>query len=243
MRYLIISDIHANLAALDAVLADAGSFDKIWNLGDLVGYGPNPNEVIERLREQPHFSLAGNHDWAALGKLDLRYFNGDARESAIWTQKALSPENRAYLESLKPIAIEEGYTMAHGSPNQPIEEYILDPLTAELNFSIFTTPVCLVGHTHWPTAYFMAKDTDRLCVQRSPQWNKLISLNNGRWIVNPGSVGQPRDGNPDASYGMLDMQTGEWEYRRAKYPVEVTQKKMRDLSFSNRLIERLAHGH
>ena len=95
MRYLIISDIHANLAALDAVLADAGSFDKVWHLGDLVGYGPDANEVIERLRPLPHFSLAGNHDWAALGKLDLRYFNNDARESAMWTQKSLTAENRA----------------------------------------------------------------------------------------------------------------------------------------------------
>ncbi len=243
MRYLIISDIHANLAALDAVLADAGSYAKVWHLGDLVGYGPDANEVIDRLRELPHFSLAGNHDWAALGKLDLRNFNSDARESAIWTQNNLTADNRAYLESLKPIAIEAGYTMAHGSPNNPIEEYILDPLTAELNFSIFTTQACFVGHTHWPTAYFMAQDSDRLCVQRSAQWNKAVSLNSGRWIINPGSVGQPRDGNPDAAYGMLDIETGEWEHRRAKYPVEVTQKKMRDLNFPNRLIERLTHGH
>lgn len=242
MRYLIISDIHANLAALDAVLADAGSYDKVWHLGDLVGYGPDANEVIDRLRQLPHFSLAGNHDWAALGKLNLRYFNGDARESALWTQKNLTPDNRAYLERLMPIALEEGYTLAHGSPNQPIEEYILDPLTAEFNFSIFTTAVCLVGHTHWPTAYFMAQATDRLCVQRSPQWNQSIALDSGRWIINPGSVGQPRDGNPDAAYGLLDLQAGTWEHRRANYPVEVTQKKMRDLKFPNRLIERLAHG-
>lgn len=243
MRHLIISDIHANLAALDAVLADAGSYDKVWHLGDLVGYGPDANEVIDRLRSLPHISLAGNHDWAALGKLDLRNFNSDARETAIWTQTNLTPDNRAYLESLKPIAIEEGYTLAHGSPNQPIEEYILDPLTAELNFSIFTTQVCFVGHTHWPTAYFMAQDSDRLCVQRSAKWNTAVSLNDGRWIINPGSVGQPRDGNPAAAYGMLDQESGEWEYRRAKYPVEVTQKRMRDLKFPNRLIDRLTHGH
>ncbi len=243
MRYLIVSDIHANLAAFDAVLADAGSFDKIWHLGDLVGYGPDANEVIDRLKPLPHFSLAGNHDWAALGKLDLRYFNSDARESALWTQKNLSQENRAYLEALMPIAVENGYTLAHGSPNQPIEEYILDPLTAELNFSAFTTPVCLVGHTHWPTSYFMGKDTDRLCVQRSPQWNKSVELNDGRWIINPGSVGQPRDGNPAASYGILDLDTEKWEHRRAQYPVDVTQNKMRELKFPNRLIERLAHGH
>jgi len=243
MRYLIISDIHANLAALEAVLADAGSFDKIWHLGDLVGYGPDANEVIELLRPLPHFSLAGNHDWAALGKLDLRYFNSDARESALWTQKNLTPENRAYLETLMPIAVENNYTMAHGSPNQPIEEYILDPLTAELNFAVFTTPVCLVGHTHWPTSYFMAKDTNRLCVQRSPQWHKSISLDDGRWIINPGSVGQPRDGNPAASYGILDPDAEKWEHRRAKYPVEVTQQKMRRLEFPARLIERLTHGH
>ena len=243
MRHLIVSDIHANLAAFEAVLADAGEFDLIWCLGDLVGYGPDPNECVERLRELPHVSLAGNHDWAALGKLDLRFFNVEARMSCEWTQAVLNADNLAYLKTLPPISIKEDYTLAHGSPRQPIEEYILDPLSAEYNFSAFQTNVCLVGHTHWPTSYYQSNEDHTFCVQRPPRWNERTSLNNGRWIVNPGSVGQPRDGNPDAAYALLDVQTGEWEFRRVPYPVEQTQQKMRQHHMPNRLIERLAVGH
>ena len=242
MRYLVLSDIHANLAAFEAVLADAGQFDRIWCLGDVVGYGPDPNECVARLREFPHISLAGNHDWAVLGKLDLRFFNSDARQSCLWTRYTLSSDNRAYLQTLPPVTIEEGYTLAHGSPSQPIEEYILDPVSAEYNFGAFNTRVCLVGHTHWPTAFFQANGSSRFCEPRPPQWNRAISLNGGRWIINPGSVGQPRDGNPDAAYALLEVETGRWEYRRAAYPVQETQRRMREHGLPKRLVERLAQG-
>jgi diadenosine tetraphosphatase ApaH/serine/threonine PP2A family protein phosphatase len=175
--------------------------------------------------------------------LDLRYFNAEARKSIEWTQSALSADNKAYLKSLPPISLADDYTLAHGSPRQPIEEYILDPLSAEYNFSAFETRVCLVGHTHWPTTYYQNDVNDSFCVQRPPRWNECIALNHGRWIVNPGSVGQPRDGNPDASYALLDVESGEWEYRRVAYPVEVTQAKMRQFDLPGRLIERLAMGH
>ena len=243
MRYLILSDIHANLAAFEAVLADARPFERIWCLGDLVGYGPDPNECIARLREFPHVGLAGNHDWAALGKLDLNYFNDDARASCVWTRNALSPENRAYLDTLPGKRVEEDYTLAHGSPRYPIEEYILDPISAEHNFSAFNTRVCLVGHTHWPLAFFLADNADRFSVSRAPQWQQTIRLDAGRWIINPGSVGQPRDGNPDAAYAILDIETNRWEHRRVAYPVEETQQHMRQYNMPIRLIERLAQGH
>src|SRR5512147_1975824 len=139
MRYLVISDIHSNLAALNAVIADAGSFDRIWCLGDITGYGPDPNECIARLREFPLTTLAGNHDWAVIGKLDLGYFNREARAAVVWTRLALMPENKAFLESLPSFIETEGYTLAHGSPSQPIEEYILDPLAAEQNFNMLRT--------------------------------------------------------------------------------------------------------
>jgi diadenosine tetraphosphatase ApaH/serine/threonine PP2A family protein phosphatase len=243
MRYLIVSDIHANLPALNAVLAAAASFDRIWCLGDIVGYGPFPNECIARLREFPLVSLAGNHDWAAIGKLDLGYFNREARTAVAWTRAMLTPENKDFLESLPSTTVENGFTLAHGSPSQPIEEYILDPLSAEQNFRMFKTQVCLVGHTHWPIAFFRADGLEHICIQIAPQWNNAILLKNGRWIINPGSVGQPRDGDPSACYALLNVETGEWEYRRVPYPVEETQARMRQHKLPDRLIERLSIGH
>jgi diadenosine tetraphosphatase ApaH/serine/threonine PP2A family protein phosphatase len=244
MRCLLISDVHGNLAALEAVLRDAGSFDRIWCLGDMVGYGPNPNECIALLREYPHVCLAGNHDWAVLGKLDMRGFNTDARLANQWVRSVLDPDAMAYLDSLEPQCIAQDYTLAHGSPRQPIWEYILDPLTAELNFLAFHTQICLVGHTHVPASFYMPESNDNhLCEPRAPRYNQLVSLASGRWIINPGSVGQPRDGNPRAAYAILDPEAGTLEHRRVEYPVEVTQSWMRAAKLPHRLIERLAIGH
>ncbi len=243
MRHLVISDIHANLPALEAVLAHAAPFGRVWCLGDIAGYGPDPNECVERLREFPLTSLAGNHDWAIIGKLELGYFNRDARAACVWTRRVLTAENRAFLESLPAKIEEDGYTLAHGSPGQPIEEYIIDPLSASENFNAFDTTVCLVGHTHWPTAFFRPDGFDQTCLQIAPMWNRSFQLNSGRWIINPGSVGQPRDGDPSACYALLDTAAGEWEYRRVMYPIEETQRRMRDARLPARLIERLSQGH
>ena len=242
MRYLILSDIHANLPALAAVLADAAPFDRIWCLGDITGYGPFPNECIARLREFPLVSLAGNHDWAAIGRLALNYFNREARAAVVWTRLALLPENKAFLASLPSLLVEEGYTLAHGSPSQPVEEYILDPLAAGQNFDAFQTRVCLVGHTHWPVAFFRADGLGQVCLQIAPPWNERLKINTGRWIINPGSVGQPRDGDPDACYALLDIEAGEWTFRRVRYPFEETQMRMRQFRLPARLIGRLAQG-
>ncbi len=243
MRYLVISDVHANLPALNAVLADAAPFDHIWCLGDITGYGPYPNECIARLREFPLTTLAGNHDWAVIDKLDLGYFNREARAAVAWTKLALMPENKAFLAGLPSLLVDGDYTLAHGSPSQPIEEYILDPLSAEQNFNMFKTRVCLVGHTHWPVAFFRATGLERMCIQIAPQWNERLKINLGRWIINPGSVGQPRDGDPDACYALLDTDTSEWTYKRARYPFEETQARMRQFKLPDRLIERLSIGH
>ena len=157
MHYLVLSDIHANLVALETVLADAPDFDKIWCLGDLVGYGPNPNECIERIQEYDHVCLAGNHDWAALGKLDLRSFNTDARTANQWTQKELVPSAREYLDTLPTCAEQDGFYMAHASPKEPVWEYVLDTNVAYANFAHFPTPICLVGHTHVPIIFELDK--------------------------------------------------------------------------------------
>ena len=243
MRYLIISDIHANLAALSAVLADAGSFDFVWCLGDLVGYGPDPNECIDHLRDLPHLSLAGNHDWAALGKLDITNFNSDARIASLWTQSELSPSSVDYLDSLCTNVAEGQFTLAHASPRQPVWEYVLDPLIAQRNFAHFETPYCLVGHTHIPITFAQVDNIPGGCKTLMPTNGVPMSLKvDGRLILNPGSVGQPRDGNPDTSYALLDSETMTWEQRRVPYAIEITQERMRARDLPVRLIDRLEFG-
>ncbi len=154
MRVLVISDIHANLTAFESVLADArNEWEYVWCLGDVVGYGPDPNECVDLLKTLPHLCLAGNHDWAALGRLDIRTFNPDARKAVDWTRDTLTVDNLAYLEALPTTFVIGNYTLAHGSPREPVWEYILEPLIAALNFSHFETSYCLVGHTHQPIIY------------------------------------------------------------------------------------------
>lgn len=242
MRILVCSDIHANLAAFEAVLAEAGSVDEIWCLGDVVGYGPEPNECCERVRNLPKYlCLAGNHDWAALGKLDVHDFNSDARMAVLWTQDQLTPANRRWLEELpeRIATLEERFTLVHGSPRYPIWEYILDARIAAANFAHFDTRVCLVGHTHVPVIYRQSgSQTERVPFEvGSP-----FSLGDARLLLNPGSVGQPRDGDPRASYAVLDTDAGTWTFCRVAYPIEATQAKMVRANLPPRIIARLSFG-
>jgi predicted phosphodiesterase len=241
MRVLIISDIHANLAAFQAVLADAkGQWDIIWCLGDLVGYGPDPNECVALLREHDHISLCGNHDWAVLGKLDVQNFNREAQIAIRWTQQAISTDTHDYLDVLPPSFIQPPFTLAHASPRQPIWEYILDPYIAAINFEHFDTPYCLVGHTHVPVIFVEADDY-QVTFQR-PDYDAARPLNHQRLIINPGSVGQPRDSDPRAAYSLLDTDNNSWQHKRVVYPVTVTQDKMRQYGIPSRLIKRLEFG-
>lgn len=247
MRHLVISDIHANLTAFQTALEDAGEFgtdyDDIWCLGDLVGYGPDPNECCELLREYPHLCLAGNHDWAALGRLDLRTFNADARHAADWTRYALTPQNREYLEALPTSFTLGDYTLVHGSPREPVWEYVLDSRTAAYNFPHFETPYCLVGHTHTPITYQQIEDRADQSLPITPVYGQTIHLDNGlRQIINPGSVGQPRDNDPRAAYAMLDVDANVWEFRRVDYPIHEVQERMRAVEMPERLVRRLEHG-
>jgi predicted phosphodiesterase len=241
MIILVISDIHANLAAFETVLKDADSeWEKIWCLGDLVGYGPYPNECVALLREHDHLSLSGNHDWAVLGRLDPQTFNADAQYAISWTQKAISETTRTYLEALPPTLVHDSYTLSHGSPRQPVWEYILDERTAAVNFSYFDTPICLVGHTHVPVMYEQTGDASALA--KAPRYGEQVSLKGSRQIINPGSVGQPRDSDPRAAYALLDTESWIWEHRRVSYPVEDTQEQMRDAGMPYRLVARLEYG-
>lgn len=241
MRVLIISDIHANLAAFQAVLADAqGQWDTIWCLGDLVGYGPDPNECVALLREHDHISLSGNHDWAVLGKLDIQNFNHEAQIAIRWTRQAISTDTRDYLATLPPTLTESPFTLVHGSPRQPVWEYILDAYTAAINFEHFETPYCLVGHTHVPAVFVETDDYHVLSQQ--PECGSILVLNHQRLIINPGSVGQPRDSDPRAAYSLLDIEKNSLIHKRVEYPVAVTQDKMRQYGIPKRLIQRLEYG-
>lgn len=242
MRVLIISDIHANLTAFQTVLEDAkGEWDYVWCLGDVVGYGPDPNECVDLLRTLPHLCLAGNHDWAALNRLDIRTFNPDARKAVQWTQDSLRPDVVDYLEALPTTFVIDNYTLAHGSPREPVWEYILEPLIAALNFTHFETDYCLVGHTHQPVIYEQINEQGETQAL-APTYGRPRTLNGHRQIINPGSVGQPRDANPKAAYAVLDLETSTFEHRRIPYDIRDVQMRMRQHDMPERLVVRLEHG-
>lgn len=243
VRYLIVSDIHSNLAAFEAVLNDAGPCEEVWCLGDVVGYGPQPNECIERLRALPFQCVAGNHDWASTNKLDISDFNPDAMRAALWTRDRLTRDNWKFIQELPEKLVQGDFTLVHGSPRHPIWEYITHPGVAAQNFSCFDTAYCFFGHTHVPAVYLSltrqdsdGEDLPEL-VQRTP-----MHLDTQRWLINPGGVGQPRDGDPHASYMLLDPQEKTLEYRRVEYPVTETQRLMRIAALPSRLVERLQYG-
>ena len=242
MRYLVLSDIHSNLEAFQAVLDDAGPVDEIWCLGDVVGYGPDPNACVDLLRSQRHICIAGNHDWATLGKLDLRDFNPDAREANLWNRKQLTSENLAYLDALPETLVRGDFTLAHGSPRHPIWEYIIYASTAEVNFQHFETPYCLAGHTHTPVVFRLEANSEAVADALPPVLNEAVALGSERLIINPGSVGQPRDGDPRASYVLLDDEAMTLEHRRVAYPLETTQAKMLEHGLPLRLVLRLGYG-
>lgn len=250
MRYLIISDIHANLVALDAVLDEAGAegYDELWCLGDIVGYGPHPNECVEKIRESAAYCLAGNHDWAALDRIDVSDFNPEARTAVEWTREQLTSESIAFLEDLPPRIddVAEDFTLAHGSPRHPIWEYIIYPPTAAENFEHFDTPFCLVGHTHQPIIF--RREPDESNAQAlMPALGQPLPIQQGaadgiRFIINPGSVGQPRDGDPRASFAIYDADAGALFYYRQSYDIAATQARMREAKLPDRLVNRLEYG-
>lgn len=245
MRILVMSDIHANLTALNAVLEDAGerqpSYDAVWCLGDTVGYGPDPNECVEVVASLPGLvCLIGNHDQAALGITPLTRFNHDARAAAAWTQETLNEDTVAFLQNLPSETRVDGFTLAHGSPRQPIWEYILDPRTADANFNEFETDFCLVGHSHLPLI-FQRSTEDAYTLSKPVAWNQVSQLD-PRMILNPGSVGQPRDMDPRSAYAILDLESLSWEPRRAAYDIGEVQLRMLKAGLPERQALRLVAG-
>ena len=241
MRILVLSDIHANLTALEAVLTAAGDVDAVWSLGDLVGYGPDPNECIERLRSLPNLTaVMGNHDAAVVGQIELSAFNREARSSILWTKKNLKPENWQFLESLPEKVVVEKTTLAHGSPRSPIWEYLLDTYTAAENFSEFDTPLCFVGHTHMPVAFYWQPGEPGAAFQ--VLYHRSTPESDQRAIVNPGSVGQPRDHAPRAAYAIFWPELHTWQTFRVEYEFASVQKRILNSSLPERHALRLTGG-
>ena len=239
MRVAIVSDIHSNLTAFRTVAADFGEVDEVWCLGDLVGYGPDPNECIALLREYPHVCIAGNHDWAAIGKVETDVFNTAAASAAAWTAQQLTEESLDYLRAL-PLEIDrEGWHLVHGSPRDPIWEYVLEASQAEDLFSLFPGRGCLIGHSHIPMIFVETPDGIEYL---GPEYGEPLDLEESRVIVNPGGVGQPRDGDPRASYALLDTAAAQLEFRRVTYDVEAVQERMQAADLPRPLWRRLSYG-
>ncbi|GBE57963.1 phosphodiesterase [bacterium BMS3Abin01] len=241
--YAVISDIHANLEALGAVLADAdmAGADRLVCLGDLVGYGPDPNRCVSLVREAADAVVAGNHDLAAVGRLDISWFNDTARRAIRWTAARLEPDISSYIASL-PLERRIGDTlMVHGSPRNPLEEYLLDGYAARSSFGSDDFHLCLVGHSHRPLVFMLAANGEVTMME--PGVDTLLELRDShRYIVNAGSVGQPRDRNPAAAYCLYDPEGQVIAFRRTAYAVERTQEKMRAAGLPRSLIDRLGDG-
>jgi len=242
MRVLVISDIHANYTALEAVLKHAGEADETWCLGDLVGYGPDPNAVVEQIRELPRLTcILGNHDVAVIGKMPFETFNGDARRTLERHEKVLTADNLQFLRSLPVNAKVRGKaTIAHGSPRDPLWEYILNSLSARLNFDHFDTPWCFVGHSHIQCMFALNEEDDRVTLEQTKP-DTTISLY-PKLILNPGSVGQPRDRDPRAAYAIYDTEKDTWEPRRVEYNVPEVQKRIRAAGLPEKHALRIGEG-
>ena len=241
MRIAVISDIHANLPALEAVLADVEreSPDELWCLGDVVGYGPQPNECVDLARERTSLSLCGNHDLAVLGAIDVSDFTGDAGAAARWTTSVLGETQAEWLRGLSPSAERDGFELYHGSPRDAVWDYVLSEQVALISILETTAPIVLVGHSH--VALGLGWDGVELSGGLAPEGTEL-NLTKDRWLLNPGSVGQPRDGDPRAAWCLIDDVAGRAAFRRVPYPIKETQAAIRERGLPDQLAARLAQG-
>ncbi len=241
MRYGLISDIHGNLEALETVLAELHNLevDAILCLGDVVGYGPNPDECVKLVQAHAAICLMGNHDEASLGDTDLSFFNYVAREAIEWTGEHLNPDSKNFLRALPYTYEFENYLFVHASPNEPHEwNYITSWEGAEQSFQAFHQQACFVGHSHSPLVVGRNEHGAMQLHQNYP----ILFENNHRYLINIGSVGQPRDSNPAAAYGILDTAQKEYTLLRLGYDVAKTQKKIRAAGLPGFLADRLAEG-
>jgi len=239
MRIMVFSDIHSNLTALEAVLAAAGNVDAYWCLGDLVGYGPDPNECIALVRDLPNLVCGrGNHDAATLGEVDQNTFNHEASLAITWTKRNLNAESQEFLLSLPERLLIDDITLVHGSPRNPVWDYIMDAMTAERMFQFFDTRICLVGHTHVPAIWKETESESPKGLVLDYQKVKILTKS----ILNPGSVGQPRDHDPRAAFAIFDPQESLWELRRVPYKIAEVQARIKKSGLPWRHALRLSEG-
>jgi len=242
MLVAIVSDIHGNRHALEAVLADVASTDarELWCLGDVVGYGADPNDCCVLVRDNAAVSLAGNHDLAVTGTIPLDEFSHGAALAARWTQEVLADDHVEWLRSLSPQGDEEGVGLYHASPRDPVWEYVLSTLLAELCLDVAEERVCLVGHSH--VALSFVRPEGEAATGDTRRAGDALDMSHGEWLINPGSVGQPRDGDPRAAWLLLD--TGSWraEWRRTAYDIAGAAAAIRAARLPDSLAERLEYG-
>jgi predicted phosphodiesterase len=243
MRAVVVADIHANLEAFEAVLHDAeqhGTIDALWSLGDLVGYGPDPERCVELLQSYTYEAVVGNHDLAAVGVIGVEEFNPYAAAAARWTAAQLSAVAKVWMMSLPQIAVlDSGFTLAHGSLVDPIWEYLILTDNAAEHLARQTTPYGLVGHTHIPHVFYDAR-LDAMSTDIADA--ATLELDEVRFVANPGSVGQPRDGDPRAAYAIVDTDAHQIGFHRVEYDVATTQEKMSAAGLPVFLSQRLAAG-
>jgi predicted phosphodiesterase len=242
VRVAVFSDVHGNLHALESVLGaiDDDVPDAVWCLGDVVGYGPRPNECCARVAERADLCLVGNHDLVVLGRLDVAEFSHDAAESARWTTSVLTDESRRFLEALEPSATREGVGLYHASARDPVWEYVLTAEAALVSLALTNAPILLVGHSHVAMALSFADGRLEGGLTRGGAELSLESAK--RWLLNPGSVGQPRDGDARAAYLLLDLAAEQALFRRVGYPIDRTQEELREHGLPESLAVRLEHG-
>jgi diadenosine tetraphosphatase ApaH/serine/threonine PP2A family protein phosphatase len=241
MRVAVVSDIHGNLHALEAVLSAVDTLepDELWCLGDLVGYGPRPNECCQAIRERASVCLAGNHDLGVLGTIDLAEFSDEAAVAASWTRSVLDEDARGFLARLHPKGKAQGLELYHASPLDPVWEYVLTEDAARAALDATETPAVLVGHSH--VALALTPENGDIAGGLAPEGSSA-SFGERRFLLNPGSVGQPRDGDPRAAFLLLDLAARRADFHRAEYPVERTQQEISDAGLPPVLGQRLSVG-
>jgi diadenosine tetraphosphatase ApaH/serine/threonine PP2A family protein phosphatase len=242
MRIAVLSDIHANRQAFEAVLAEVGSagVDEVWCLGDVVGYGADPDACCELVRANCDLSLVGNHDLAVRGDISIHEFSRGAAVAAEWTREVIRPDHLEWLRSLEPQLLDREVGLYHASPRDPVWEYVLSTLLADLCLDVQRHRVCLIGHSHVALA-FQRREGETATGEVRPADTQL-DLADSEWLVNPGSVGQPRDGDPRAAWLVLDTGERTATYRRTPYDVARAAAAIRAARLPDSLAERLEYG-
>jgi len=236
VKLAVFSDTHSNIEALDCVIEKISleNVDKIICCGDIVGYGPNPNECVEKIKSIKTIKIvAGNHDRAAVGLFDVNWFNDNAKATILWTSSQLTEENKNFLKGLPEKIIEENFTVVHGSPREPINEYLIKPSDMQDNLQFFETQICFIGHSHRPFIYTAENGITGLSADTTTQITS-------KSIINVGSVGQPRDGNNRACFMILE--DNKITFHRVAYDIKAVQKKMKIEKLPDELVERLNYG-